>query len=79
MTEKRIKEIIAKALEVDIAQVTNQSSTQTLAQWDSLGHISVLTALDRALDGKLAELKEMENAYSVESILAVLRQHHLID
>lgn len=79
MTADDVKKIIADALEVDPAEVTDDSSTETLEMWDSLGHINVLVALDAALDGRVAVIDGMKKAYSVPDLVGLLREHRLLD
>lgn len=74
MTEQEVKRIIANALEVDRRELDDEISEA----WDSLGHLNVLIALDMAYDGKLAEIKEMQTAYSVGGIIDILRQNGLV-
>ena len=64
---------IAQGLEVDSGTVTLDSTTETIEDWDSLGHCSVLSALDDASDGKSADLIDLTQAASVEEIMNILR------
>jgi acyl carrier protein len=79
MTVDDLKKLIADALEVDPAEVDDESSTETLEVWDSLGHINVLVALDAELDGKVAAIEGMKQAYSVPKLVALLREQKLLD
>ena len=79
MTVDDLKKLIADALEVAPADVDDESSTETLEVWDSLGHINVLVALDAALDGKVAGIEGMKQAYSVPKLVALLREQALLD
>jgi acyl carrier protein len=79
MTVDDLKKLIASALEVAPAEVDDESSTETLEVWDSLGHINVLIALDEALDGKVASIEGMKKAYSVPKLVALLREQQLLD
>ena len=79
MKVEEIKEIVASALEVSAADVGDDASSETLEAWDSLGHISILVALDAALDGRVAAIDGMKKAYSVRAIADLLRGHGLLD
>ena len=79
MTVDDLKKLIADALEVDPADVDDESSTETLEVWDSLGHINVLVALDATLDGAVAGIEGMKQAYSVPKLVALLRERKLLD
>jgi len=78
MQNKEIMEIIAKALNVNPSNVTLDSSADNVEEWDSLGHLGVLVALDKAFDGKLAGLAEMATADSVGKIMQILKDNSLI-
>jgi len=64
---------IGQGLEVEPGIVTLDSTTETLEDWDSLGHLAVLSALDDASDGKSADLIDLTQAASVKDILNILR------
>ncbi len=78
ITEDDVKRIIADALEVQPSEVGEDASTETLESWDSLGHIAILVALDSTLDGRVAGIAGMKKAYSLQSLLALLREHQLV-
>ena len=41
---------IAEALEVEADQVTIDTSSSDLEEWDSLGHISIMSFLDKKMN-----------------------------
>ena len=47
-------------------------------EWDSFGHLSLLTAIDTKLDGEVAKISEMSSADSVSKILELLKLHKLV-
>jgi hypothetical protein len=74
MTSAELKAVIARALEVDISKIHDDSSAETLEAWDSLGHINIVVALDQALGGGVGDIEGMGQAYSVALLSARLRQ-----
>lgn len=70
---KSVEEIIEKALGLKLGSVNHEDGAKTIANWDSLGHLMVLTALDSAFDGKLAEIDALAEATSVKQIKEILR------
>ena len=76
--QKEILEIIAKTLNVDLNKISVDSSSETVDEWDSLGHLGILVALDKAFDGKLAGIPEMAAANSVNKIVKVLKDNSFI-
>ena len=77
-SEKEVMDIIQKALNLEAGLITIESSVWNVTVWDSLGHLSILSALDDFLDGKVAGIKGMANADSVKKILQLLKDNSLI-
>ena len=59
-----ITEVIAKALGVDPASVGHHTGPGDLPQWDSLGHLTVIQAVESAYGVTLTVMEQME----VESV-----------
>ena len=78
ISEKEILEIIQKALGHDVGLITIESSVWNVNEWDSLGHLGILTALDKFFGGKVAAIKDMAKADSVRKILQILKNNSLI-
>jgi len=77
--ESEILEIIQKALDVNDLQITMESSSNSIPEWDSLGQINIIVALDKVLEGKVSELQEMATAGSVRKIVEILKGNGLIE
>lgn len=78
MKENDVMGIIAKALSVSGDNITSDSSADNVEEWDSLGHLGILVALDKAFDGKLASISDMATADSVKKIVKVLKDNSFI-
>ena len=78
ITERDVLNAIQDALSPGGKNVTKSSTVKNLEEWDSLGHLGVLAALDTLFDGKIANIKEMATVDSVERILQLLREHSLL-
>lgn len=78
MKDEEIIKIIAKALNVDVRKITVNSSADNVEEWDSLGHLGILVALDKAFDGKLARITEMATADSIKKIIDILKINSFI-
>ena len=78
VTEQQVIEVIANALNIKSDEITASSSTANVESWDSLGHLSILTALDQRFDGKIAEIGEMAEAESLDKIINLLKSKSLI-
>mgnify|MGYP000614972163 CR=1 FL=1 len=56
----KLKEIIARVMRVDITVITEQCSTNTIAEWDSLGHMRLVLALEEEFNLTLNETQIMQ-------------------
>ena len=72
MTKKDLFSKIADALEIN-DEVTLDSSNETILQWDSLGHISVLSMLDDETGGASSDLVDLTQATSVKKIVEIFK------
>ena len=71
--------VIEKALEMKPGLLGESTRAEEVAKWDSLGLLSILVALDKLFEGKIANITEMAKADSMPKILNILRQHSLIE
>jgi len=76
MDKQDIRNIIADAL--GKVSVNDDNSMDNTEEWDSLGHLSILSAIDNALDGKASDLTDLANADSVGKIIKILESNKLI-
>jgi len=72
MTEQAVIKVVQSALRID-QPLTMSSSADTIPEWDSLGQINIIVALDEALGGGVSEMQEMALASSVGKIIELLR------
>lgn len=78
ITQSTVIAVIEKALEIKPSQLGENARAEEFDNWDSVGQLSILVALDRLFDGKIANINEMAESDSIPKILAILRQHNLI-
>jgi len=76
--EQEVLDVIGKALNLDDNSISVDSSIDDFEEWDSLGHLGILSALDKFFNGKIAAIKEMAGADSVSKIIQSLKEHSLI-
>lgn len=69
---KSVEEITESALGLKPGSIKDEDSALTVSEWDSLGHLKVLTELDIEFDGKLAEIDALADATSIKEIKAIL-------
>jgi len=78
ITQSEVIAIIETALEMKSGLLNETTRSEEVENWDSLGQLSILVALDKLFDGKIANLTEMAEADSMPKILDILKQHSLI-
>lgn len=66
-----LKQIIARVLQVSPDSVTDESSSRTLPQWDSMGHMNVVMALENEFRVRFTvnEILEMRDIPAVRRVL----------
>ena len=66
-----IGEISTVVLTLDPTEVTDASSKETIAEWDSMGHLSLITSLEERYKISLAisDAMEMTNVAKIKGIL----------
>lgn len=77
MTKDEICLLIKVALDAD-NEIDINASADNIPEWDSLGHLSILTALDQAVDGRASSLSELSDATSVTGIINILESQKII-
>ncbi len=74
ISETEIIEIVSDALGVDKDTVNINTQSSDLPEWDSLGHLSILSNLQQKLDERYQENQELASAVSVKSLLDCLNK-----
>jgi acyl carrier protein len=75
--QSEIMEIIEKALQLSAGVLKTDSSAEMMDDWDSLGQLSILVALDKYFEGKISGISAMAEANSVPKILAILKENSI--
>ena len=70
--------LIENALELDESnnKIDLNSSSENIEEWDSLGHLSIISALDKFTEGKTADI-DFTDSNSVNKIIAQLKKNKL--
>jgi acyl carrier protein len=69
----RVRRIAADVLEVPIAQVTVDSSSEKIETWDSVHHLNLVLALEQEFNLQF-EPEEIDEISSIKNILAVIER-----
>jgi len=72
-----IMEIIENSLELSPGTLKVDSCSEDIENWDSLGQLTILVALDKNFAGKVSGLSEMAEANSVQKIIQILHDNSL--
>lgn len=75
--KKRLIKIIAKSLKINEKKIDMNSKKDKLENWDSLGHLTILTEIDKLTKGKASEIKNLGNASKVSEIYKLLIKNKL--
>lgn len=78
ITEDNVLEAITQVLELKNGELKKTSALGDFDSWDSLGHLDILSTLDRLFNGQLGSVNEMASANSVDKIIDALRANSLI-
>lgn len=73
MAKLKLHEVVARALRVPAASVSDESSPATLRRWDSLRHLELMTQIEDAY-GVQFSTGDMVRAQSVGQIRSLLRE-----
>ncbi len=77
MTLTELKAQIAEALEIDPSALDDTSSSETIATWDSIAALRIISILDDAIEGELTA-EEAESLVSIGAILELARKRGII-
>ena len=69
--EQRVRHIVASALGVPDEQIAADAAFGSIPQWDSMGHMNVVLAIEQAFDLTF-ESYEIADLTSVASIVSAL-------
>lgn len=78
ITKAALITLITDALDAE-DPITGESTMDSVPEWDSLGHLSILTSLDQATDGKASAISELGESSSVDMIFNILKNENLVN
>ena len=66
-----IIEIISKSLKINKSKINSKTNLQKLEEWDSLGILTVMTALDKKVKGsiKMSSFDKVKSASDIQKLL----------
>ena len=72
--EDQVVAVFARVLGIDAGQVTDELRYNTIPQWDSIAHMSVVAAREEAF-GVMIDMDDVIDMSSVGKARAILRKH----
>ena len=69
-----VEAVVARTFNLDLSDVTGLSSNETMVEWDSMGHLSLITGLEQEYKVSLAIADAMEMT-SVQQIKRILKDY----
>lgn len=66
--------MVARVFNLDASEVTDQSSNETIAEWDSMGNLSLVAGLEEEFKVSIAIADAMEMT-SVQQIKRMLQEY----
>lgn len=74
ITEDQVISIVAKALEVEKSSINLSTKSSDLPEWDSLGHLAVLSKISEEIGDQYNESQELASSSSVKEIFDCLNK-----
>lgn len=68
--KEKVKEIIAEALQVDKTVLTDDLSIGGIPEWDSVGNLTIISALEEALEVEIP----LDDLFELTSISALVAE-----
>ena len=77
INKKELKKLISKSLNVNVSKINDKTKDTDLEEWDSLGQLSIISALDKKFKGQI-NFKDISQAGSVKSIEIYLKKKKVL-
>lgn len=78
MKENDICNVIAEALGLKRGNISVDDGTDTVQEWDSLGYLSILSALEKTFGNKVAAIDDLAAVKSVREIIDIFKREKII-
>ena len=77
MTRDDLIRIISVALDVSEKQINDDTNNENLEEWDSLGHLAILSAIDKSTNGKASKIETLSSCTSFKELCKTLKKSNL--
>ena len=72
--DEQLKEIFATALDLEIDEIKNDCSQDSLEDWDSLGHLNLISEIEKTFKIKVT-MDEVIEMTTYEKVKKVISNH----
>ena len=72
ITSEEIIKIFCKSLNVKPTRININTKINEIDEWDSLGHLTFLSALDKKTNGKFLKIKNIDKKKTLKEILKAI-------
>ena len=73
---QKLQDVIATALNVPASSISETTTDKDIAQWDSMGHVNLLMALEQTFDIQV-DVEDFPTLNSVPAILDYLKARNI--
>ena len=70
MNEQEFLTVVETALELNHGTISLDADMDSIEAWDSLGHLTILSALDKAKDGGIGGIAGLSEVTSLRELFA---------
>jgi len=74
---EQLRQLMANALEIPASTITESSSMDEIEEWDSLGHVHIMVALEQAFDLYM-DVDDFAELNTVPAILQYLASQKVV-
>ncbi len=78
LDKDKFLKLISEALKVPKKKITLSLKVGDIEEWDSLGHLEILTKIDKETKGKAGKIKNLSSSQSLKEIFEILKKNKLI-
>ena len=71
---ERCTKVMATVMEVPLSEINDETSPDTLAQWDSLSHVQLVLGLEKEFDVKISPEDGIEYLTDFKSIIKYIKE-----
>ena len=72
-----IMKIVAKSVNVKLKSISSNSKIGDFEDWDSLGHLKILSEIDKYTKGKASRISNLAQQESISGIHKILKKNKL--